>query len=119
MGIFKDTYYVNENVIDNSGIEKELNRQNDIKEKDVLTKDRTNISLMKYEEMKETIKQQEEQILQYERFYNTICRHIILPNNTTMKPDTLVKGVLKNYYIEKKPETLSYDLCIVWNYEDF
>lgn len=119
MGIFKDTYYVNENVIDNSGIEKELKRQNDIKEKDILTKDRTNISLIKYEEMKETIKQQEEKILQYERFYNTICEYIILPNNTNMTPDKLVKGVLRDYYIEKNPATLDYNLYIVWNYEDF
>lgn len=114
MGILKDTYNITN--IDTSGIEFQIKRANDIEEKQNSiinnTKDRVDISLREYEELKNEIKAKTELLKQYDEFITDLAKSI------KQSPSILLKGKVVKSEFERVPYSLGNRLYVVWEFED-
>lgn len=113
MGILKDTYNITK--IDMSGVEYQMKRKNDIQEHQNIvinnTKDRVDISLREYEELKNELKEKTELLKKYDEFISELAINI------KQSPEILLKGKVVKSGFEKKPYTMNYNLYIVWEFE--
>lgn len=114
MGILKDTYNITN--ITTSGIEYQMRRANDIEEKQNSiinnTKDRVDISLREYEELKNEIKAKTELLKLYDEFITDLAKNI------KQSPSILLKGKVVKSEFERVPYSLGDRLYVVWEFED-
>lgn len=114
MGLLKDTYNITN--IDTSGIESQMRRANDIEEKQNSiinnTKDRVDISLREYEELRNEIKAKTGLLKQYEEFIIELAKSI------KQNPYILLKGKVVKSEFERVPYSLGNRLYVVWEFED-
>lgn len=114
MGILRDTYNITK--VDMSGVEYQMKRKNDIQEQQnkVInnTKDRVDISLKEYENLKKELELKTKKLNKYEEFVSDLA------NNIKIRPDVLLKGKAVDNYIERSPHDFSYNLYVEWKFED-
>jgi hypothetical protein len=114
MGLLKDTYNITK--IDMSGIEYQMKRKNDIqKQQNIIinnTKDRVDISLREYEDLKNELKSKTELLNKYDEFITELAKSIKL------SPEILLKGKVVKSEFERVPYTMSHNLYVVWEYKD-
>jgi len=114
MGILKDTYNITK--IDMSGVEYQMRRKNDIQEQQNIvinnTKDRVDISLREYEELKNELKSKTELLNKYKEFISELAKSI------KQSPEILLKGKVIKSEFERVPYTMSQNLYVVWEFED-
>lgn len=116
MGILRDKYYVIENKIDTTRIDYELKRKNDIQEQQNVvinnTKDRVDISLREYENLKKELNVKTELLNKYDEFITKLAKNI------KQSPEILLKGKVLKSEFERVPYTMSERLYIVWEFKD-
>ena len=114
MGLLKDTYNITK--IDMSGIEYQMKRKNDIQEQQNIiinnTKDRVDISLREYEDLKNELKSKTELLNKYDEFITELAKSIKL------SPEILLKGKVVKSEFERVPYTMGHNLYVVWEYKD-
>lgn len=114
MGLLKDTYNITK--IDTSGIAYQMKRGNDIQEQQNIiinnTKDRVDISLREYEDLKAELKSKTELLNKYDEFIIELAKSI------KQSPEILLKGKVVKSEFERVPYTMSYNLYVVWEFED-
>jgi len=114
MGLLKDTYNITK--VDMSGVEYQMKRKNDIQEQQNIvinnTKDRVDISLREYEDLKNELKSKTELLNKYDEFI------IELAKNIKQSPEILLKGKVVKSEFERVPYTMSERLYVVWEFED-
>lgn len=114
MGLLKDTYNITK--IDMSGIEYQMKRKNEIQEQQNIiinnTKDRVDISLRKYEDLKTELKSKTELLNKYDEFITELAKNI------KQSPEILLKGKVIKSEFERVPYTMSERLYVVWEFED-
>lgn len=116
MGLLRNKYYVIENKIDTSGIEYQMKRKNDIQEQQNVvinnTKDRVDISLREYEDLKNEIKAKTELLNKYDEFITELSKNI------KQSPEILLKGKVLKSEFERVPYNMSNILYVVWEFKD-
>lgn len=112
MGLLRDKYYISTTKIDTSRIAREMERKNDIEEEqnEILnkTRDRVDISLNEYENLKEELKNIKELLGTYQNFINDLGIKI------QADPNRLLDYKLVKSEIERNPMTMSNYLYLVF-----
>lgn len=116
MGILRNKYYISTTNIDTTEIAREMERKNDIEEKqnEILnkTRDRVDVSLYEYENIKKELKDTKELLESYERFINSLARKI------QANPENLLQYKLVKSETERKPMTMSNYLYLIFEIKD-
>ncbi len=116
MGLLRNKYYVIENKIDTSSIEYQMKRKNDIQEQQNVvinnTKDRVDISLREYEDLKNELKAKTELLNKYDAFITELAKNI------KQSPEILLKGKVLKSEFERVPYNMSNNLYVVWEFKD-
>lgn len=112
MGLLRDKYYISTTNIDTTEIAKEMERKNDIEEKqnEILnkTRDRVDVSLNEYENIKKELKDTKELLGSYQNFINDLATKI------QANPERLLQYKLVKSETERKPLTMSNYLYLVF-----
>lgn len=112
MGLLRNKYYISTTNIDTTKIAKEMERKNDIEEKqnEILnkTRDRVDVSLNEYENIKKELKDTKELLESYQNFINSLATKI------QVNPESLLQYKLVKSETERKPLTMSNYLYLVF-----
>ena len=112
MGLLRNKYYINTTNIDTTKIAEEMERKNDIEEKqnEILnkTRDRVDVSLNEYENIKKELKDTKGLLESYQNFINDLAIKI------QANPESLLKYKLVKSETERKPMTMSNYLYLVF-----
>lgn len=76
------------------------------------TKNRVDISLREYEELKTELKEKTELLKKYDEFISDLAENI------QQRPEILLKGKVVKSEIERLPYKMSYNLYVVFEFED-
>ena len=113
MGLLKDTYNITK--IDMSGIEYQMERKNDIQERQNIvinnTRDRVDISLNEYESLKAELKTKTELLNSYTKFITDLAKNI------KQNPEILLKGKIITSEFVRMPYTMNNRLLVIWEFE--
>ncbi len=114
MGLLRDTYNITK--IDMSGIEYQMKRKNDIQEQQNFvindTKNRVDISLREYEDLKKELKAKTELLKKYDDFISNLAQNI------QQSPEILLKGKVVKSSLERVSYKRNYNLYVVWEFDD-
>lgn len=116
MGLLRDTYIINQKT-DTSIIEAQLRKHNDIQEEQNKivnnTRDRVNISLKEYEELKEDLYRTKQLLNSYEEFVRDLAKGI------KHSPEILLKAKVIKSEMERVPYKMNnYNIYVVWEIDD-
>lgn len=96
MGILRDTYIINKT--DNSGVEYEMKKRNDILKQELENKNRVDISLQEYTKMVEENKSLKEIKVIHERFLKELGNKLQIDSDVLLKSKNLKVEVSKNHF---------------------
>ncbi len=113
MGILRDTYIINKN--DNTSLINELKRKNDIEQEYLLlseqTKDRVNISLSEYENLKNKLKNTIDSLNCYENFIDDLSKKLMIV------PELLLKSNIIENKVRRNVLTMKDELYVIFELE--
>jgi hypothetical protein len=93
-----------------------MKRKNDIQKRQNIvinnTRDRVDISLTEYEELKNELKSKTELLNKYNEFI------IELAKNIKQSPEILLNGKVVKSKFERVPYTMSNNLYVIWEFKD-